>query len=52
MANRAPTVLAGPHQSMIDELQEGRETLGLSYVVVGAQTAEWFKPVVARLAGT
>jgi probable F420-dependent oxidoreductase len=52
IASRAPTALAGSHQSMIDELQERRETLGLSYVVVGAQTAEWFKPVVARLAGT
>ena len=52
LANQAPTVLAGSHQSMIDELRERREALGLSYVVIGAQTAEWFKPVVAALAGS
>ena len=52
IAAKAPTVLAGTRESMIDELQERREALALSYVVVNAQAAEWFKPVVARLAGT
>ena len=52
IANQAPTVLVGSRESMIDQLQERRETLGLSYIAVGAQAAEWFAPIVVRLAGT
>lgn len=51
-ANQAPTVLAGTRESMIEQLQERRESLGLSYIVVNAQALEWFAPVVQRLAGT
>jgi len=52
LANQAPTVLGGSRDSMIEQLQERREALGLSYVVVGGQLAEWFAPVVQRLDGT
>jgi probable F420-dependent oxidoreductase len=52
IGNRAPTVLAGSRESMIDQLQERRETLGISYIAVGAQAAVWFAPIVGRLAGT
>jgi probable F420-dependent oxidoreductase len=51
-ANQAPTVLAGSRESMIEQLQERRESLGLSYIVVNAQALDWFAPVVKRLAGT
>ena len=51
-SQQAPTVLAGSRESMIDQLQERRAALGLSYIVVNAQALDWFAPVVQRLAGT
>jgi len=52
IANQAPTVIVGSREAMIEQLQERRETLGISYITIGAPLAEWFAPVVARLTGT
>ncbi len=52
LASNAPTVVSGSVDNMIEQLQERRARLGLSYVVSGAQTADWLVPVVQRLAGT
>lgn len=47
----AVTVLSGGPDEMADELQRRRDSLGLSYFTVPANTVEAFAPVVARLAG-
>jgi len=52
IASQAPSVLVGSHAAMIEQLQERRAGLGLSYIAISAQTAVWFAPVVAKLAGT
>jgi probable F420-dependent oxidoreductase len=52
IATRAPNVLLGSPSAMIEQVQERRATFGLSYVVVGAQDADTFAPVVQHLAGT
>jgi probable F420-dependent oxidoreductase len=52
IASQAPNVLAGSQAAMIEQLQERRAALGLSYIVLSAQSAVWFAPVVAKLAGT
>lgn len=52
IAQQAPTVLAGSRDSIVEQLQERRESLGLSYFVVGTQVADWFAPIVQRLSGT
>jgi len=52
LASQAPTVIAGSVAGMIEQLQERRSRLGLSYIVVGGQAAEWLAPVVEELAGT
>ena len=47
----AVTVIAGTPQQMADTLRRRRDTLGLSYITVPAQSAEAFAPVVELLAG-
>src|SRR5579859_6257622 len=51
IADRAPNVLTGSSEAMIEQLQERRATFGLSYIVIGAQDAVSFGSVVQRLAG-
>jgi probable F420-dependent oxidoreductase len=46
-----PSVLAGPVEHVVDELQARRERLGLSYYVVSSSQVEAAGPVVERLAG-
>jgi probable F420-dependent oxidoreductase len=45
-----PSVLAGPVERIVDELQARRERLGLSYYVVSNANMEAAGPVVERLA--
>ncbi len=52
VALKAPTVVYGSIDAMVEQLQERRATLGLSYIVSGAHTAASIAPVVQRLAGT
>jgi probable F420-dependent oxidoreductase len=52
IANQAPNVPIGSQAAMIEQLQERRASLGLSYIAISGQSAMWFAPVVARLAGT
>lgn len=44
--------LIGSVESIVDQLQERRERLGISYVMVWDRVMDAFAPVVARLAGT
>ena len=44
--------LIGSVDGIVDTLQERRERLGISYVLIHAQAMHAFAPVVARLAGT
>jgi len=46
----SPFLLFGTVDAMVEQLEEQRATLGISYVTV--REAELFAPVVARLAGT
>jgi len=46
-----PSVLAGPVERTVDELQARRERLGLSYYVVSNADMEAVGPIVERLAG-
>ncbi len=46
-----PSVLAGPVEHIVEELQARRERLGLSYYVVSSASMEAAGPVVERLAG-
>ena len=46
-----PGILVGDTSAMVDSLQETRETLGVSYVVVRDSQLELAAPVVRRLAG-
>lgn len=48
----SPLALIGDTKRMAEICRERRETLGFSYVTVGADEAEQFAPVVAELAGT
>src|SRR5581483_6693436 len=48
----AHVALVGTVDEIVDQLDERRETWGVTYVVVGADVYEQFAPVVARLAGT
>lgn len=52
IAQQAPNVVAGSREAIVEQLQERRENLGLSYFVISAQMAEWFAPIVGRLAGS
>lgn len=47
-----PNCLIGTVDAIVDKLVERRERYGISYVTVGATSAEVFAPVVDRLAGT
>ncbi len=47
----SPFALIGSPAEMVDDLLRRRERWGLSYIVVGADDAESFAPVVAELAG-
>ncbi|MFT7601963.1 MAG: putative F420-dependent oxidoreductase, partial [Acidimicrobiales bacterium] len=48
----SPAALLGDPHSMIDDLRQRRESLGFSYVTIGADEMDQFAPVVAELAGT
>ncbi|MEV0433163.1 LLM class flavin-dependent oxidoreductase [Nocardia sp. NPDC050413] len=48
----ALSVLPDDPAAAIDEIQRRREEAGFSYIVVGADVAERFAPVVTALAGT
>jgi probable F420-dependent oxidoreductase len=49
---RAPIVLIGNEQEVVDQLQRQREAYGVSYLTVTADAMRAFAPIVARLAGT
>jgi len=51
MIDESPFALIGPVEQIVENLLERRERYGFSYVSVGADEAESFAPVVARLAG-
>jgi probable F420-dependent oxidoreductase len=51
-ALQTPVALVGTIEEMIDDLLVRRERWRMSYVVVNADQAEQFAPVVDRLAGT
>jgi probable F420-dependent oxidoreductase len=44
--------LVGSVEAIVDQLQERRERLGISYVMIFDRVMDAFAPVVARLAGT
>lgn len=44
-------VLPSDHAAAADEIQRRREEIGFSYFVIGADFAETFAPVVAKLSG-
>jgi hypothetical protein len=44
--------LLGSVDAIVDQLQERRERLGISYVMVWDRVMDAFAPVVARLSGT
>jgi probable F420-dependent oxidoreductase len=52
IANQAPNVLVGSRAAIVEQLQERRASLGLSYIALSAQSAEWFAPIAAQLVGT
>jgi probable F420-dependent oxidoreductase len=52
LASNSPTVVTGSLEGMVEQLQERRSRLGLSYIVSGLQTAESIAPLLQRLAGT
>jgi probable F420-dependent oxidoreductase len=52
ITNQAPNVLVGSRAAIVEQLLERRASLGLSYLALSAQSAEWFAPVAAQLAGT
>lgn len=51
LALEMPSVLAGPVERVVDELQARRERFGLSYYVVSNASMEAAGPIVERLAG-
>lgn len=50
-AETVPMVLAGPIESIVEQLHHHRETYGASYIVVHEGEIDAFAPVVAQLAG-
>jgi alkanesulfonate monooxygenase SsuD/methylene tetrahydromethanopterin reductase-like flavin-dependent oxidoreductase (luciferase family) len=48
----SPSFLVGSVEAIVDQLQERRERLGVSYIMVFDRVMDAFAPVVARLAGT
>ena len=51
-AAASPQLLIGSVDEVVDQLEERRELLGISYVHIPLDSAEDFAPVLARLAGT
>jgi probable F420-dependent oxidoreductase len=49
---RAPIVLMGTEQEVVDQIQRQREAYGISHLTVGQPSMHAFAPIVARLAGT
>jgi probable F420-dependent oxidoreductase len=52
MVAESPFALIGTPAAIIETLQQRREQLGFSYVIVGGEDVAAFAPVVAALAGT
>jgi probable F420-dependent oxidoreductase len=48
----SPSFLIGSVEAIVEQLQERRERLGISYVMIFDRVMDAFAPVVARLAGT
>ena len=48
---RSPHFLVGSVEGIVEELEQRRETYGISYIIFGRETHEAMAPVVARLAG-
>ena len=48
----SPMYLIGTVDQIVEELQVRRERFGISYITVGADYVDVFRPVVERLAGT
>lgn len=51
LVERSPFALVGSPASIVEDLLARRERFGFSYVIVGAEVADEFAPVVAELAG-
>ncbi|MBV9354841.1 MAG: LLM class flavin-dependent oxidoreductase, partial [Chloroflexi bacterium] len=51
-ASEAPNLVMGSRDGIVEQLQERRTELGLSYLVFGVQVAQALAPIVERLAGT
>lgn len=51
-AGESPQLLIGSVGELVDQIEEQRELLGITYVHTHLSTADDFAPVVARLAGT
>jgi probable F420-dependent oxidoreductase len=49
---QSPSFLVGSVDAIVEQLQERREHLGISYVMIFDRVMDAFAPVVARLAGT
>jgi probable F420-dependent oxidoreductase len=49
---QSPSFLVGNVDAIVEQLQERRERLGISYVMIFERVMDAFAPVVARLAGT
>ncbi|HEV7664481.1 MAG TPA: hypothetical protein VGQ62_13155 [Chloroflexota bacterium] len=47
----SPSFLVGSVDAIVDLLQERRDRLGLSYIMIFDRVMDAFAPVVARLAG-
>ena len=52
MIDATPFALIGSVAEIVERLQQRREELGFSYVIVGGDDVDPFAPVVAQLAGT
>jgi probable F420-dependent oxidoreductase len=52
VAATVPATLAGSVDALVEQLQQHREQLALSYRIIGGSAMEAFAPVVARLAGS
>jgi hypothetical protein len=49
---QSSSLFHGSVEAIVDQLQERRERLGISYVMIFDRVMDAFAPVVARLAGT
>lgn len=50
VADKAPNILQGSPAAMIEQLEEHRETFGLTYIVLGAHDLQTFAPAMERIA--